>query len=231
MWFKLIFPSGTVYITVDWELHDHKGSISCTRQSSSTIALHKLTKKLHNEYSKAAISENTTERQGPNGSEYSEQNDELANPFQSQLCSSFYKTGCEQAKQLKCLALDFVRKQLNCILPPGSFSPKEKCTSRLTENFAIITEAFRALGNLHPQSLYINGKLHLKTGKPHIRKTQHKDKPSTALNIPRKKTTSNKPKPNWFRSQLCTIHSLYRAGCEHAKRPQTKLRFPKMWSE
>ena len=37
--------------------------------------------------------------------------------FVSQQCTSIYRTGCEQAKRLKCVALDFLLKHPNCILP------------------------------------------------------------------------------------------------------------------
>ena len=40
-------PNPAVYVTVNCQLRDHNGSISCTQQTWSRIALHKLTKKLH----------------------------------------------------------------------------------------------------------------------------------------------------------------------------------------
>ena len=39
MWFKLIFPSGTVYITVDWELRDHKVVETIQCSSRGCVAL------------------------------------------------------------------------------------------------------------------------------------------------------------------------------------------------
>ena len=62
-----------------------------------------------------------------NSTEYFEQNDE-SEQTQTQFISkstahsSFYRTGCEQANQLMYRALDFVRKQPNCILPQCELS-------------------------------------------------------------------------------------------------------------
>ena len=38
---------------------------------------------------------------------------------------------------------------------PGWFSRTENCTSQFTDKFGIITEVFRALGKLDPESLYL----------------------------------------------------------------------------
>ena len=56
---------------------------------------------------------------------------------------------------------------------PGSFSHKEQCTSR----FGNITEVFRVLGNLDPESLYLTKKLHLNSAKQYFKKHNRKTNP------------------------------------------------------
>ena len=67
---------------------------------------------------------------------------------------------------------------------PGWFSRTENCTSQFTDKFGIITEVFRALSKLDPESLYLTWpKQCIWTHKSRIFRTQQKDKPRRKPNV------------------------------------------------
>ncbi len=110
---------GRVYLTLHKQFPDLNGSISCTPQTWSRIAIQTLTKKLPLN----TVNPNFTKR---NTKTYTQRylifrTDRCIRTsgkviYFSQLWCSFYRTCCAQEKRLKCLALDFALKQLNCIL-------------------------------------------------------------------------------------------------------------------
>ena len=62
------------------------------------------------------------------------------------------------------------------------FPEKKICTSRFTDKFGIITEVFRALGKLDPESLYLTTKKSaFELRKAAFPETQQKDKSRTTL--------------------------------------------------
>ena len=82
---------------------------------------------------------------------------------------------------------------------PGSFSHKEQYTSR----FGNITDAFRVLGNLDPESLYLTKKTEPELSKAVFSETQQENKPRTTLNVQSRMMHENKSKSISAESQLC----------------------------
>ena len=87
---------------------------------------------------------------------------------------------------------------------PGWFPRKENCTSRFTNKFGIITEVFRALGKLDPESLYLilPERMHLNSGKPHFQKHNRKTNPERHWMYKAERCI----KFSWISSVLCILN-------------------------
>ena len=129
----------------------------------SKIAVHKLSKKLHWNISKPQFQKTQQKsnlRTALNIYNKTINQKSKLNSFECQLCRSFYSTGCEHAKRLKCLARGFVVSQPNCVVPQCDLSRNSVHfpvrNSVLHWQLRDHTGTFPALSTLDPQAHCIN---------------------------------------------------------------------------
>ncbi|WP_419650407.1 hypothetical protein, partial [Thiolapillus sp.] len=74
-------------------------------------------------------------------------------------------------------------------------------TSQFTDKFGIITEVFRALSKLDPQSLYLTSPntVHLNSEKPHFQKYNRKTNPERNRMFAAERFNGTSPKQIWLK--------------------------------